>query len=426
MLARRIYSALTYTASPFLVGRLLFKSRRNPAYRDEIPQRFGFGSKLEKVDCRIWIHCVSVGETIAAAGLIRALLREDRVDRVLVSSTTPTGAAQVFHLFGNSVERAYLPFDTPGATSRFLDRVRPTLAVFMETELWPNLIHACWAMDIPTVLANARLSERSAKRYARLTGFSRMMMREIDVVLAQTRGDAQRFIDMGADTTRVIVSGSVKFDVSLDEDIQRRARDYRECWGENRPVWIAASTHQGEEKVVLEAHKQLLQEIPNALLILAPRHQERFGKVSELVHGTGFETIRQSQAKGQISANTPVVVADILGELLAMLGGADVAFIGGSLVKTGGHNLIEPSVWAVPIITGESNFNFLDISERLKSAGGLTVVTDADSLKKRVNALLKNPKLRLQMGVAARRVVEDQRGATRIHLDQIKSLINTY
>lgn len=426
MLTRRIYSVLAYSASPFLVARLLLKSRKNPAYREEIPARFGFCAKLKKVDCRVWIHCVSVGETIAAAGLIRALLREDRVDRVLVTSTTPTGAAQVFHLFGNSVERAYLPFDTPGANSRFLERAKPTLAVLMETEMWPNLIHACWSQDIPTVLANARLSEQSAKRYARLSGFSRIMVREIDVIIAQTKEDARRFIDLGADATRVKVSGSIKFDVSLDENIQRRARDYRACWGENRPVWLAASTHQGEESIILDAHKQLLKTLPDALLILVPRHQERFTQVSELVHSSGVETIRQSQVKGQISASAPVVVADLLGELLAMLGGADVVFVGGSLVKKGGHNLMEPSVWALPILTGESNYNFLDISERLKSSGALTVVVDANALAQKLVVLLQNPKLRLQAGVAARRVVEEQRGATRIHLDQIKGLINTY
>lgn len=423
MLARRIYSAFTYTASPFLVARLLLKSRKNPAYREEIPQRFGFCGKLEEVGCRVWIHCVSVGETIAAAGLVRALQREDSIDRILISSTTPTGAAQVFHLFGNSVERVYLPFDTPGAVSRFLDRVRPNLAVLMETEMWPNLIHACWSRDIPTVLANARLSERSAKRYARLSNFSRIMVREIDVILAQNSQDAQRYIDLGADATRVSVSGSIKFDISLDEDLQRRARDYRECWGENRPVWIAASTHQGEESILLEAHKQVLKTVPEALLVIVPRHQERFTQVSELVHTSGVETIRQSQVKGHISATAPVVVADLLGELLAMLGAADAAFVGGSLVKRGGHNLIEPAVWTLPILTGESNYNFMDISERLKAAGGLSMVKDAESLAQRVTFLLQNPKLRLQMGVAARRVVEEQRGATRIHLDQIKELI---
>jgi len=426
MLVRRIYSALTYAASPLLVARLLLKSRRNPAYREEIPQRFGFCNKLEEVGCRVWIHCVSVGETIAAAGLVRALLHENGVDRILISSTTPTGASQVYHLFGNSVERAYLPFDTPGATSRFLDRVRPNLAVLMETEMWPNLIHACWSKDIPTLLANARLSERSAKRYARLSNFSRIMVREIDVILAQYKQDAQRFIDLGADAIRVSVSGSIKFDISLDEELQARARDYRECWGENRPVWIAASTHRGEESIILEAHKKVLEVIPDALLIIVPRHQERFAQVSELVHASGVETLRQSQAKGQISASAPVVVADLLGELLAMLGAADVAFVGGSLVKQGGHNLIEPSIWALPIITGASNHNFQAISERLKAAGGLSVVPDASALAQRIVFLMQNPKQRLQMGMAARRVVEEQRGATQIHLDQIKELISAY
>lgn len=426
MLSRHLYSALTYSLSPILVARLLFKSRRNPAYREEIPERFGFCSQLEDVNCRVWIHCVSVGETIAAAGLIRALLQEEGVDKILVSSTTPTGAAQVFHLFGNSVERAYLPFDTPGATLRFLERTKPSLAVLMETEMWPNLIHACWKKDVPTLLANARLSARSFARYARWSRFSRIMVREIDVILAQNKEDAQRFIDLGADATRVHISGSIKFDVSLDESIQRRAQDYRECWGENRPVWIAASTHEGEERIILEAHQKVLQSVPNALLVLVPRHQERFGEVSQLVHARGIETIRQSQVKGQISASTPVVVADLLGELLAMLGGADVAFVGGSLVDRGGHNLIEPSVWAIPILTGASNYNFLDISEKLKVAGALSIVTDANSLSQKVIAMLNSPQQRLQIGVAARRVVEEQRGATRIHLDQINRLLTIY
>ncbi len=426
MLVRNLYSALTYSLTPLALARLLVKARRNPAYLDEIPQRLGFGAELVKVNQRVWFHCVSVGETIASAGLIRLFLAEETVDRVLVSSTTPTGFAQVFSLFGHRVEQAYLPIDMPGATARFLDRTQPTLAVLLETELWPNLLHNCWKRDIPTVLANARLSERSARGYRYLGRFARTMLRELDLIIAQTEVERQRFIQLGAHEQHVHVGGSIKFDVSPDESLRRRAADYRDCWGRERPVWIAASTHRGEEKQVIEAHRRVLKKFPEALLVLVPRHQERFDEVSALVHESGMETVRQTQVRGKVSSHARIVVADLLGELPAMLGGADLAFVGGSLVKRGGHNLIEPAAWALPVLSGPHTFNFQDIRQRLQDAGGLIPVKTAAELGYAVVRLLGSAQLSEQCGRAAASVVKQGQGATLFHYQQIKALLNSY
>ena len=376
---RTLYSVLFHLALPLVAVRLFWRARRAPAYSRRIGERFAVGLPTFQTG-GIWVHAVSVGESIAAAPMIRELKARYPQLPITVTCMTPTGSERIRALFGDSVQHCYLPYDLPWAAARFLARVQPRLAVVMETELWPNHIHQCARRSIPVALANARLSERSATGYARFSGLTAPMLAELSLIAAQTEAEAARFRQLGARSAAVEVTGSIKFDLKVDPLLSERAAQLRQQWNaQPRPVWIAASTHTGEDEIILAAHRQLLELHPDALLILVPRHPERFGSVAELCRRQGFTTIRRSLDESP-APGTQVLLGDTMGELLFLFALADVAFVGGSLVPTGGHNLLEPAALGKPVVTGPHLFNFLDIAAQLRDAGALVEVASAPEL----------------------------------------------
>ncbi|MGY1451434.1 lipid IV(A) 3-deoxy-D-manno-octulosonic acid transferase [Pseudomonas chlororaphis] len=421
---RTFYTALFYLGLPLVAIRLWLRARKAPAYARRIGERFSWGLPAMQPG-GIWVHAVSVGESIAAAPMIRALLARYPQMPITVTCMTPTGSERIQALFANEprIQHCYLPYDLPCAAARFLDRVRPKLAVIMETELWPNHIHQCAKRGIPVALANGRLSERSARGYGRFARLTAPMLAEMSLFAVQTEAEAERFRQLGARPETVEVTGSIKFDLSIDPQLLVRASELREQWqaGE-RPVWIAASTHEGEDAVVLDAHRQLLASHPDALLILVPRHPECFNPVFELCRQQGFETIRRSSAE-PVSASTSVLLGDTMGELLFLYALADSAFVGGSLVPNGGHNLLEPAALSKPVLSGPHLFNFLEIATMLREAGALQEVDDAHGLAVAVQRLFELPRDAQKMADAGLRVMRSNQGALQRLLDGLDRLL---
>lgn len=410
MPARLLYSLLLYLLLPAILLRLCWRALRAPAYARRWGERFGRVAPLSGPV--IWVHAVSVGETLAALPLIRRLQAAQPQARLLVTTTTPTGSALVRAQLGDDVAHCYAPYDFPHAVRRFLDRVQPGLVIVMETELWPNLLHGCAQRGIPVVLANARLSARSAAGYARVAALTRPMLATLTRVAAQTRDDGERFLALGLPPERLHVTGNIKFDLELDAALRERARILRDEWrgSRARPIWLAASTHEGEDEPVLAAHRRLLATRPDALLVLVPRHPERFARVHALCARQGLRTLRRSAGKPP-AADTQVLLGDTLGELLAFCGVVDLVFVGGSLVPVGGHNLIEPAAWARPVLAGPHLVNFAEVAAGLQAAGGLRICADGVALAAAVVALCDQPERRALMGEAAHAVAEANRGA---------------
>ena len=420
---RTLYTLLFHLGLPLVALRLFLRGRKAPAYRERIGERFGFGLPPLQPG-GIWVHAVSVGESIAAAPMIRALLERYPHLPITVTCMTPTGSERIRAMFANEprIQHCYLPYDLPWAAARFLDRAQPRLAVIMETELWPNHIHQCSKRGIPVALANARLSARSARGYARFAGLTRPMLAQMSLIAVQTETEAQRFRDLGARPECVEVTGSIKFDLKIDEHLLPRARALREQWGAGqRPVWIAASTHEGEDALILAAHKQLLEVHGDALLILVPRHPERFDAVNELCREQ-FATVRRSSGAA-VEAQTRVLLGDTMGELLFLYALADIAFVGGSLVPRGGHNPLEPAALALPVIMGPHVFNFLEISSMLKEAGALQEVDDTEGLAMAVRRLIELPRDARRMGEAGVAVMRGNQGALQRLLEGLAALI---
>ncbi len=415
-----LYTALLYLIQPFVWLRLLLRSRKAPAYRKRWAERYGFCRGKVAPD-GIMLHSVSVGETLAAIPLVRALRHRYPTMPITVTTMTPTGSERVQSAFGKNVHHVYLPYDLPCAMNRFLDTVRPKLVIVMETELWPNMITALHNRKIPLVIANARLSERSAKGYKKLGNFTRRLMSKITLIAAQNEEDAGRFLELGLKRSQLTVTGSLKFDISVTPELAARAITLRRQWAPRRKVWIATSTHDGEESIILDAHRQLLAKFPDLLLILVPRHPERFKDAKDLVQKNGFSyTLRSS---GEIpSGSTQVVIGDSMGELMLLYGIADLAFVGGSLVERGGHNPLEPAAHAIPVLMGPHIFNFKDICARLQQADGMITVSDAGSLVNEITTLLTDEDYRLYYGRHAVEVLHQNQGA----LQRLLQLLQPY
>ncbi|WP_440996094.1 lipid IV(A) 3-deoxy-D-manno-octulosonic acid transferase [Arhodomonas sp. SL1] len=407
---RRLYTLGLWFATPLILGRLLWRSRRAPAYRHRWRERFGYVPSPGAAPV-IWLHAVSVGETVAAAPLVQALLDRHPDHQILVTSTTPTGAQQVRSLFGDRVRSCYLPYDTPGAVRRFLDRVSPMLGIVMETEIWPNLMAATEARGIPVVLANARLSERSARGYARLARLTAETLARFTLIAAQHEADAARFRRLGAPPQRVQVIGNLKFDQHIDEDQRHTGQALRARLGEQRPVWVAASTHEGEESVALAAHHRVREHLPDAVLILVPRHPERFPAVAAMVANSGLAMIRRTATVEAHAATAAVLLGDTMGELPTLLAAGDVAFMGGSLVEVGGHNPLEPAALGLPVITGPHIHNFAGTFALLREAGAARTATGEEELAAAVTHWLRDGTARQQAGSAGREVVAAHQGA---------------
>ena len=421
---RTLYTLLFHLGLPLVAIRLWLRARKAPAYARRIGERFAINLPALQPG-GIWVHAVSVGESIAAAPMIRALLERYPQLPITVTCMTPTGSERIKALFADQprVQHCYLPYDLPWAAARFLDRVKPKLGVIMETELWPNHIHQCAKRGIPVALANARLSARSAKGYARFPGLTRPMFEEMSLIAVQTEAEAERFRQLGARPECIEVTGSIKFDLSIDPQLLINASTLRKQWqAQVRPVWIAASTHEGEDEIVLAAHRQLLARYPSALLILVPRHPERFNSVFELCQREGLTTVRRSSGE-PVTTGTQVLLGDTMGELLFLYALADSAFVGGSLVPNGGHNLLEPAALAKPVLSGPHLFNFLEIAAKLRDAGALEEVDDAQGLAVAVQRLFELPQDAQRMSDAGLQVMQANQGALQRLLDGLARLM---
>jgi len=389
---------------------------RDHHYRDRLVERFGF-TRLKFSTSPIWIHAASVGEVQAAIPLIKRLLENTEQRPVLVTTTTPTGAARVQAVFAQRVQHAFLPYDTVGAVRRFLRRVQPQSLVIIETELWPHLLKACVMHQIPIVLASARISARTALRYRFLRSLFSDVLPKISVA-AQTIEDTQRYFMLGAIPDRTQVVGNLKFDIEVAESILTAGQQIK-LSVRHRPIWIAGSTHAGEEELVLQAHRQVLMHQPDALLILVPRHPQRFVQVMQLLTTQQCKFVTRSAGQIPTSAHS-VWLIDTLGELMSFYAASDVAFVGGSLVPIGGHNLLEPAALSLPVVTGSSVFNAPDIAARLHEHDALSQVDSAQALAERVAILLSSPPERTRMGSAALHAVRQSRGALNKVLDLIR------
>ncbi|GHA13586.1 lipid IV(A) 3-deoxy-D-manno-octulosonic acid transferase [Oceanisphaera arctica] len=417
MMYRFIYNLLIHLFSPLLLGLLYWPKQGKPGFGRRWPEHLGL-VPTSRQENPVWLHAVSVGEMVAATPLIKAIKAEHPELPILVTTTTRTGADQAEKL-GDLIEHRYAPLDFPWAISLFLRRVRPRALLIMETELWPNWLTACGRKQLPVMVLNARLSARSADKYKQFHGIFRLLSANISYIACQHRDDADRFADLGLCHEKLSVTGSIKFDIDYDDEVRRQGQALREQLGTRRPVWIAASTHEGEDEQLLTAHRELLQRLPQALLMLVPRHPQRFVQVAELVTRQGFTLSRRTLPAS--AAPTQVYLGDTMGELPVMLAAADVAFIGGSLIERGGHNLLEPAALGKPVLTGPSFFNFSDITHQLVDAGGARVVTNDNELAQQLAALLDSPAQGAQMGAQALNVVRANQGALLRTLSAIKA-----
>jgi 3-deoxy-D-manno-octulosonic-acid transferase len=416
-----LYTALVHALRPIAFGVVLWRGLRNRGYWEGLGERFGLGPAVGEAPT-IWVHAVSLGEVTAAVPLIRALRTRHPQMPVVLTTATPTGRARARSLFGDSVATRFIPYDTPGSMRRFLGRVRPGLAVIMETELWPNLFDQCRRRGIPVVLANARLSPRSVRRYRRFGALFRTLLSNDTLVAAQSAEDAERFLAIGAVRARTHVIGNVKFDVQVDPETARAGVALRSRSWANRPAWIAGSTHAGEEELVLRAHDDLRAAAGDALLLLVPRHPARFDSVADLLRRRGVPYARRS-AGTDLTPGTQVLLVDTVGELAALYASVDVAFVGGSLVPVGGHNLLEPAALGVAVITGPYQSNGWEIAQLLMRAGAALQVADAPELAAALKRLFADPDGRRTIGQRAREVVEVNRGSVQRLLGLIETLI---
>jgi len=419
---RQVYTAVFALLTPVLLLRLYFRARKNRKYLERWPERFGFYRGDTPTTRTIWVHAVSVGESMAAIPLIRALNEKFNGVEILVTTTTPTGAETVDRLLGDVASHVYFPYDIPFALNRFFERFRPAFLIILETELWPNTIEFCVQRAVPILLANARLSEHSLRSYSRARALSREIVRSIDFIAAQTLADRDRFISLGADPTGIDVIGSLKFDLHVPASMRERAELLRHDLGINRPIFMAGSTRIGEERIVLRAFAQIRNEMPGALLIIAPRHPERFEEVAELCREFKFLFVRHSHRISR-TPEVDVYLVDTIGELPQFYAASDVAFVGGSLLPFGGHNVLEPASMGTPVLVGPHTYNFSEICQLLEQAGALRVATDDRSLAEFVLSWLADSNGRDKAGHIGCEIVRQHRGATERTIEIIDELV---
>jgi len=405
-----LWSFVVYLLLPYVVVGLVWRGLRYPAYWHRWPERFGFVAPLNQHRV-IWVHAVSVGEVRSSAALIAALGERYPRHRVLVTTMTPTGSEQVRELFGDRVTHTYVPYDFPDAVNRFLERVNPELAIIAETEFWPNIFRACKRRNIPLLLVNVRMSLASYSGYLWIAGMTQAMFASAGLICAQTRIDAQRLRNLGVAEELIEVTGNLKFDVEVPASLLRQGTELREQWGKDRPVWIAASTHPGEEQRVLDAFARLKSVYRDLLLVLVPRHPERFAGVARLCKRRGFRILQRSRSSGALPSDVDILVGDTMGELQRLYAAADVAFIGGSLVRIGGQNPLEACAVKVPVIFGQHMFHFEEISAMALERGAARQVQGEQSLAEAVSLYFDQPMLRQAAGEAAHSLVQDNQGA---------------
>jgi 3-deoxy-D-manno-octulosonic-acid transferase len=413
-LIRALYSLALYLLLPWALMHLLWRARMQPAYLRYVGERFGFFSEQTGHPV-IWVHAVSVGETRAAEPLIKALRARHPQHRILLTHGTPTGRQTGEDLFGDQISRCYLPYDFPWAARRFVRHFRPAIGIFLETELWPNLIDTCVRSAIPVYLVNARMSEKSARGYRRFASLTRRALLNLAGIGAQTAQDAQRLSELGA--ASVAVTGNIKFDRVAPPEMLALGSRLRDRFGRNRPVFLAASTREGEEALILEALAGA--QIPGLLTVIVPRHPQRFDEVATLLARRSLKFQRRSE-NPQVAADTRFILGDSMGEMFAYYAACDVAFVGGSLLPLGGQNLLEACAVGRPVIIGPHTFNFEDATQGAIEAGAAIRVTDAEGLGNAIDQLVSDSNRRGTMSEAGKRFTDAHRGATEKTLKLLK------
>lgn len=398
---RYLYSLILTILLPLAFVRLRWRARRLPAYNLRWLERLGIFADPKLQAGGLWLHAVSVGEVVAAIPLIRALQQRAPARPITITTTTPTGSELVRRTFNDTVTHVYLPYDLPWCINNFLGKIRPQQVIIMETELWPNLLHICNKRGMQIVIANARLSDKSFNNYRKIKWLMSDILNNVTCVAAQSTQDAQRFLQLGLSADKINITGNLKFDVEFPKH-QSKIND--------RIVWVAASTHRGEEEIVLQVYKQLKQQFPNLLLILVPRHPDRFAEVADLLnqHQLSFQ---QHSKKEQLLASTQILLGDTMGDLGYFYALADLTFVGGSLVPIGGHNLLEPAGQGVPIVTGPHITNFREIANKLLHAKAMAIINSGTELFEQLRTWCAQPQQRLMIGQQGLAVVDQNRGA---------------
>lgn len=419
---RFLYTIIFYLLLPFILLRLWIKNRKSPNSLQFWHERLGLGLRRPLPPGGIWLHAVSVGESLTAIPLIKKIQQRYPSTPIIVTNETATGAKRIRDALGNSVTQLYFPYDLPLVLSKFFKALQPKLLILLETELWPNLLVACQLYQVPVALVNARLSERSAKAYQRVFSVTKAMLRGINVIAAQFQADADRFIDLGFPADRIHITGSLKFDVTLPTRLYEQAQQWRKIWGEARPVWIAASTHAGEEALILQAFSQVRQFFPDLLLVSIPRHVDRAPQLEQLYCDQNYKVSKRSEEKPDMK-DVDILIGDSMGELLIFYAAADLAFVGGSLVEKGGQNPLEPAAVGLPILTGPYTFNFATITELLQQRKAEIQVGNVAQLTEQVRGLLADPVQRQQMGYQAKKFVAENKGSVLKQMQLIENLL---
>jgi 3-deoxy-D-manno-octulosonic-acid transferase len=417
-----IYNWFLRLMVPIVLVRLLWRGIRNRGYWFRWSERFAYAPAFSSKR-RIWLHAVSVGEVRAAVPLIRELLERYRDHALLVTTMTPTGSDQLRSLFGTQVEHCYVPYDLPSVVKRFLTATQPELALIMETELWPNLFQECAKHGVPIIVSNVRMSQKSMDGYLKFKGLATTTLANVKYLACQGEQDAVRMLAIGASEDQIRITGSLKFEYRFPASLVEQGDAYRQAWGGQRPVWVAASTRLGEDEKVLQAYDELKRLHEDLILIIVPRHPERFTPVTRLAEKSGYRVKRRSDYPDLIPPDTDILVGDTMGELLLFISTSDVVFMGGSLVKTGGHNLLEPAAAGKPVVFGPYMYNFADISRMVLERGAGIQINSASELAPVVDMYIKNTGVRFAAGQAGKELVEQNRGALEKNLDLVRSVL---
>ena len=420
---RVLYTAILVCLLPFVLLRLAVRGFRDNRYWQHCRERFGY---VQNQGSRpvIWLHAVSVGEVRAASILLHRLMECYPDYKWHITTVTPTGAEMVQQIFGKTLLHSYLPYDLPWFVNRFLDRLRPSLVLIIETEIWPNLFQACHRRNIPLCMLNARMSESSYNQYRIPAHLTQQTLRHLTLVTAKSELDRERFIKLGVDKAKVVCPGNLKFDININESIIEDAAKLRRKWGVGRKVWVAGSTHPGEDEVVIGAHKLVLNKHPGTLLILVPRHPERADELASLCGKAGLNWVYSSEL-AENTLTTQVIIGDQIGELLQFYAASDVAFVGGSLIPHGGQNLLEPAAAGTPILTGPNVANFKDVYQMLNDAGAVITINGSQDLAMQLNAWFDEPDKGKAIGQSARQVVEQNKGAVKRTLEYLQPVLKS-
>lgn len=416
---RLFYICLSYLLQPVILLLMWYKGRKQPAYRKRLWERYGIYDESEKPKAKgVVIHAASVGEVIATTPLIKAISKQYPELPLIITTVTPTGSERVKAAFGNSVSHFYLPYDLPDAIERFLNFIEPKLMIVIETELWPNLIRKVNVRKIPFVIANARLSPRSAKRYGWFKRSIQNMLKQISLIMAQDEVSRDRYLALGYEPAKMVNTGNLKFDLEITPQLHQSVIEAKASLKLiDRPIWIAGSTHEGEEKLILDTHKLLLTRYPNLVLILVPRHPERFSSVETLIQKSALNYIKRSDDQ-PFEQNTQVMLGDTMGEMMLLYGLSDIAFVGGSLVKHGGHNPLEPIVFNIPVVSGLYTYNFPEIFEKLREVKGvIEIESSVEALTESIQLLLEQPQIGQEIAKSGLSVLQENQGALKRHLD---------